>query len=85
MSMLRSEGHVVYGLSVNKTTLSPFDSKRWITSDGVNTLAYGHKNLKEAIMEHWILNISRRQLCARRHNHQLLADEPALRPIIEVV
>ena len=45
MSMLRSEGHAVYGLRLNKTALSPFDSKRRITSDGVHTLAYGHKDI----------------------------------------
>lgn len=28
MNMLRSERHMIYGLHVNKTTLSPFDSKR---------------------------------------------------------
>ena len=47
MNMLRSEGHKIYGLHVNKITLSPFDSKRWITNDGIHTLAYGHKDLKD--------------------------------------
>ena len=47
MNMLRSERHKIYGLHVNKITLSPFDSKRWITNDGIHTLAYGHKDLKD--------------------------------------
>ena len=47
MNMLRGEGHIIYGLHVNKTTVSPFDLKRWITNDGVHALAYGHKDLKD--------------------------------------
>ena len=43
MKMLRSDGHEIYGIHVNKISLSPFDSKRWIADDGVNTKAYGYK------------------------------------------
>ena len=42
MHVLRSKGHHIYGECLNKISLSPFDSKRWIAEDGVNTLAYGH-------------------------------------------
>jgi len=42
MNMLRSYKHQIYGVHVNKISLSPLDTKRWITDDGVNTLAYGH-------------------------------------------
>jgi len=42
LNMLRSEGHEIYGMHVNKVLLSPFDTKRWIA------LAYGHKDLR-----HW--------------------------------
>jgi hypothetical protein len=45
MNMLRSEQHQIYGLCVNQISLSPFDSKRWITDDGINTLAYDHKDM----------------------------------------
>ena len=45
MDMLRSKDHHIYGLHLNKTTLSPFDSKRWIKDDGIHTLAYGHKDI----------------------------------------
>lgn len=41
-NILKSEGH---GVHVNKISLSAFDSKRWIFEDGINTVAYGHKNL----------------------------------------
>jgi len=43
MNMLRSEGYEIYGLHVNKVSPSPFDTKRWISEDGVHTMAYGHK------------------------------------------
>ena len=45
MDMLRSECHQIYSLRVNKVSLSPFDSKRWIVKNGVDTVAYGHKDV----------------------------------------
>ena len=44
MDVLRSERHRIYGQYLNKVSLSPFDSKRWIAENGVDTLAYGHKD-----------------------------------------
>ena len=49
MNILRSEGHEIYGMHINKISLSPFDSKRWIADDGVNTKAYGYNNWIEEI------------------------------------
>ena len=43
MDVLRSEHHIIFGQHLNKISLSPFDSKRWIAKDGVETLAYGHR------------------------------------------
>ncbi|KAK3772394.1 hypothetical protein RRG08_031418 [Elysia crispata] len=42
MDVLRSERHHIYGQRLHKVSLSPFDSKRWIAENGVDTLAYGH-------------------------------------------
>ena len=42
MNMLRSYNHQIYGINVNKTSLSPLDTKRWISDDGINTFAFGH-------------------------------------------
>ena len=42
MDVLRSERHHIYGQHLNKISLSPFDSKRWISENGIDTLAYGH-------------------------------------------
>ena len=45
MNILRSEGHEIYGMHLNKISLSPFDSKRWIGGDGIRTKAYGYTNM----------------------------------------
>ena len=45
MKLLRSEGHEMYGMCMNKISISPFDTKRWIADDGVKTLAYEHFRL----------------------------------------
>ena len=50
MDVLRSEKHHIYGQHLNKVSLSPFDSKRWIAENGVDTLAYGHKDALPAGM-----------------------------------
>ena len=46
MNILRSEGHEIYGMHVNKIPLLPFDTKRWVLN-GVHIVAYRHKNIKE--------------------------------------
>ena len=45
MTGLRSHQHHIYGETVIKTALSPFDSKRYILDDGIYTLPYGHKDI----------------------------------------
>jgi len=45
MNILRSEGYEIYGMRVDKVSLSAFDKKRWTAEDGVHTLAYGHKDI----------------------------------------
>ena len=44
MDVLRSEEHRIYEQRLNKVSLSPFDSKRWITENGMDSLAFGHKD-----------------------------------------
>jgi len=36
MKILRSKGHEMYGMCMNKTSISPFDTKHWIAEDGVH-------------------------------------------------
>ena len=42
MDILRSDGHEIFGMPMNKTSLSAFDSNRWIADDGVDTNAFGY-------------------------------------------
>ena len=42
--MLRSERHQIFGMRINKVSLSPSGSKRWIAENGVDTLSYGHED-----------------------------------------
>ena len=48
MNMIRSYSHQVYSLTVNKTSLSPYDDKRYFLKDGIHSLAYGHKRISES-------------------------------------
>ena len=38
MNILQSNRHKIFGMRVNKTSLSAFDSKRWIADDGQEAL-----------------------------------------------
>ena len=46
-NILRSYEHEVYTEEVNKVALSAEDDKRYILSDGVHTLAWGHYKIKD--------------------------------------
>lgn len=39
---IRSKGHKIGLYEIDKTSLSPIDTKRFILEDGIHTLAYGH-------------------------------------------
>ena len=45
MNVLRSYNHTIYTETVNKVALSPFDDKRYILKDNINTLAWGHHKI----------------------------------------
>ena len=51
MNMLRSERHQIYGMRMNKVSLSPLDTKRWILNNGIDTLAYGHKDIGKTVSD----------------------------------
>ena len=42
MNQIRSYGHQLYNISINKLGIPPFDDKRYILDDGISSLAYGH-------------------------------------------
>ena len=46
-NILRSYSHEVYTEEVNKVALSALDDKRYILSDGIHTLAWGHYKIKD--------------------------------------
>ena len=46
-NILRSYEHEVYTEEVNKVALSALDDKRYILSDGMDTLAWGHYKIKD--------------------------------------
>ena len=39
---IRSENHKIYFIEINKKSLSCFDDKRYILSNGIDSFAYGH-------------------------------------------
>ena len=47
MKRILSELHSVGTYDINKISLSCFDDKRYILDDGINSLAYGHKDIVE--------------------------------------
>ena len=46
MSGIESISHILITYESNKISLSAFDDKRYIPDDGINTLPYGHKDMK---------------------------------------
>lgn len=47
MDTIRSNCHNRSSYEVNKVSLSCFDDKRYILKDRINSLAYGHYQIKE--------------------------------------
>ena len=45
MKRIQSELHSVGTYEINKISLSCFDDKRYVLDDGINTLAYFHKDI----------------------------------------
>ena len=55
MEIIRSEGHEMFNMHINKISLSPFDSKRWIDEDGIHTRACGYTEPEEGVnTEEWL-------------------------------
>ena len=47
MNTIRSDRHQISSYQINKISLSPFDGKRYILSDGISSYAYGHLNINQ--------------------------------------
>jgi hypothetical protein len=46
----RTDCHRVYTVRTTKTSLSAFDSKRYLLEDGIHSYAYGHYKTKPAAL-----------------------------------
>ena len=44
----RTDCHAIYTTRTTKTSLSAFDSKRYLLEDGIHSLAYGHSAIAAA-------------------------------------
>ena len=42
MNTIRSSGHELRTIRMNKVGLSSFDNKRYVLDDNINTLAFNH-------------------------------------------
>ena len=47
MKRIQSKKHKIGTYEINKISLLSFDDKRFVLDDGIHTLAYFHKDLKE--------------------------------------
>ena len=45
MKIIQSKLHEIGTYELNKISLSCFDDKRFVLDDGINTLAYFHKDI----------------------------------------
>ena len=50
MKTIRSENHQLGSYELNKVSLSCFDDKRYIHNNGIDSYAYGHKNIVSPII-----------------------------------
>src|SRR5688572_10986398 len=50
---IRSRGHEIGVYEQNKISLSPLDTKKWITDDGITTRAYGHYKIDQGVEEYF--------------------------------
>lgn len=46
MNLIRSFNHQLYSITVTKTSLSPYDDKRYVLESGIDTLPHGHHMIK---------------------------------------
>ena len=46
----QSEAHIISTVAQEKRGLSAYDDKRFILADGINTLAYGHRTIRDRMV-----------------------------------
>ena len=76
---IKSKNHNLGTYETNKISLSCFDDKRYILKDGINTLAYCHKDILKWIrLAYLIMNTKNNIFCSDIINHYLMDDEQYL-------
>ena len=63
MNMIRSYGHQLFSVTVNKTSLSPYDDKRYVLKNDIETLAFGNKKI--SVINHSYDYMSILYICSR--------------------
>ena len=56
MNVIKSYRHKMYTSSIDKRSLSCFNDKRYILGDGINTLAFGHKDIPIKSKKNYFVN-----------------------------
>ena len=51
MKKITSKKHIIHTQNSYKTSLSCYDDKRYLIDDGINTLAFGHKDISNNILK----------------------------------
>ena len=46
-NLIRSKNHKIGSINVQKSALCPYDDKRYVCDDGINTLAHGHYKITD--------------------------------------
>ena len=49
MNQIRSKDHQLFSITLNKIGLSPFDDKRFVLDNGMDTLAHGHYTISKGL------------------------------------
>ena len=61
MRIIQSKKHKMGTYEINKISLSCFDNKRFVLNDGIHTLPYFHKDLKNRFTQ-MIINMKRSKM-----------------------
>ena len=83
---IKSKNYNLGTYETNKISLSCFDDKRYILKDGINILAYGHKDILKWIrLAYLIMNTKNNIFFSNIRNHYLMDDEQYLENLWTII